>query len=400
MESGSYLGVKISRLGNVLKKTTASRINDYKKRLSNADACYESLLKNLIIDDFSKFDACETAKKFFNTDHIKFVAIDGTEYSNPLFDMIVFYAGAYTCEGTIRFSPDEIKVEYKHKSLHLGKDLSSCVPVHMDKIPEIDQTAVISSSQEADAAARPMTEEQILDNTNISNALMTLSEFYLAYRCATLNDYNLILLDRSLSNTYSSLMYDTSIWKLQGKSSSLIDFEVDGVPIDVNDLIISRQALVNEELGLPPNRGDYLRYAILNQLKYHQDGLNITTICSNLKLTNNPKITSHVQKYIETWVKEGVVVEENTNYRLNSRYKTTWTRMKNLVNILGDQIFHGQEDPFLIKKADKSEEWITTVDLAYLTLLCLYMLIEECWKNKIILVGITKDTAAMILRTM
>ena len=154
MESGSYLGVKISRLGNVLKKTTASRINDYKKRLSNADACYESLLKNLIIDDFSKFDACETAKKFFNTDHIKFVAIDGTEYSNPLFDMIVFYAGAYTCEGTIRFSPDEIKVEYKHKSLHLGKDLSSCVPVHMDKIPEIDQTTVISSSQEADAASQ------------------------------------------------------------------------------------------------------------------------------------------------------------------------------------------------------------------------------------------------------
>ena len=393
MESGSYLGSKISRLGNILKKTTTTRINDYKKRLSNADAFYESLLKNLIIDDFSKFDACETAKKFFDTDEIKFVAIDGTEYSNPLFDMIVFYAGAYTCEGTIRYSPDEIKVEYKHKSLHLGKDLSSCVPVHMDKIPEIDQTAVNSSSQEADAV-KPLTDEQILDNTNISNALMTLSEFYLAYRCATSNDYNFILLDRSLSNTYSSLMYDTSIWKLQGKSSSLIGFEVDGVPIDVNDLVISRQALVNEELGLPPNRGDYVRYAILNQLKHHRDGLNITTICSNLKLTNNPKITSHVQKYIDTWIKEGVVVEENTNYRLNSRYETTWTRMKNLVNILGDQIFRGQEDPFIIKKADNSEEWITTGDLAYLTLLCLYMLIEECWKNKIILVGITKDTSA------
>ncbi|MGH9973539.1 MAG: hypothetical protein ACRD93_06545, partial [Nitrososphaeraceae archaeon] len=394
MERGSYLGTKISRLGNVLKKTTASRINDYKKRLSRADACYEPLLKNLIVDDFSKLDASETAKKFFNTDQIKFVAIDGTEYSNPLFDMIVFYAGAYTCEGTIRFSPDEIKVEYKNKSLQLGKDLSSCVPLHMDKIPEIDQTTVNSSSQEVGAAAKPMTEEQILDNTNISNALMTLSEFYLAYRCATLKDYNFILLDRSLSNTYSSLMYDTSIWNLQGKSSSLIGFEVDGVLIDVNDLIISRQALVNEELGLPPNRGDYVRYAILNQLRHHRDGLNITTICSNLKLTNNLKIISHVQKYIETWVKEGVVVEENKNYRLNPRYETTWTRMKNLVNILGDQIFRGQEDPFILKKADNSEDWITTGDLAYLTLLCLYMLIEECWKNKIILVGITKDTSA------
>jgi hypothetical protein len=80
MERGSYLGTKISRLGNLLKKTTASRINDYKKRLSSADACYEPLLKNLIVDNFSKINALETAKKFFNTDQIKFVAIDGTEY--------------------------------------------------------------------------------------------------------------------------------------------------------------------------------------------------------------------------------------------------------------------------------------------------------------------------------
>ena len=86
-----------------------------------------------------------------------------------------------------------------------------------------------------------------------------------------------------------------------------------------------------------------------------------------------------------------MVVEENTNYRLNSHYDTVWTRMKNLVNILGDQIFRGQKNPFIIKKADNFEEWITTGNLAYLTLLCLYMLIEECWKNKIIyMVGITK----------
>lgn len=392
MEGSSYLGTKISRLGNILKKTTASRINDYKKRLSNTDAFYEPLLKNLIIDNFSKLDSSETAKEIFNTDQIKFVAIDGTEYSNPLFDMIVFYAGAYTCEGTIRFLSDEIKVEYKNKSLHLGKDLSSCVPVHMDKIPEIDQSNVNTSSQDADTV-RQMTEEQIVDNTNISNALMTFSEFYLAYRCARLKDYNFILLDRSLSNTYSSLMYDTSIWKSQGKNSSLVGFEIDGVPVDVNDLVISRQALVNNELGLPPNRGDYVRYAIINQLKDHQDGLNTQTICNNLKLSDNPKITSHVQKYIETWIKEGVVIDENKNYRLNPRYMNTWTRMKNLVNILGDQMFNGQEDPFIIKKANKSE-WITTVDLAYLTLLSLCMLIEECWKNKIILIGITKDTAA------
>ena len=33
-----------------------------------------------------------------------FVVIDGTEYSKLMFDMIIFYAGAYSCEDTIDFS--------------------------------------------------------------------------------------------------------------------------------------------------------------------------------------------------------------------------------------------------------------------------------------------------------
>jgi hypothetical protein len=54
----------------------------------------------------------------------------------------------------------------------------------------------------------------------------------------------------------------------------------------------------------------------------------------------------------------------------------------------------------LVKKREKAsnnkkkEEWITTLDLAFLTLFSLYMLIEECWKNNILVIGLTKDTAA------
>ena len=44
--------------------------------------------------------------------------------------------------------------------------------------------------------------------------------------------------------------------------------------------------------------------------------------------------------------------------------------------------------------ASQKKEWITTTDLAFLTLFSLYMLIEECWKNNILLLGISKDTTA------
>jgi hypothetical protein len=41
--------------------------------------------------------------KFFGKDNVNFVTIDGTEYSKPMFDMVIFYAGAYSCEGNITF---------------------------------------------------------------------------------------------------------------------------------------------------------------------------------------------------------------------------------------------------------------------------------------------------------
>ncbi len=40
------------------------------------------------------------------------------------------------------------------------------------------------------------------------------------------------------------------------------------------------------------------------------------------------------------------------------------------------------------------EHWLTTIDIAFLTLFTLDMLMEECWKKHILLIGMTKDTAA------
>jgi hypothetical protein len=43
---------------------------------------------------------------------------------------------------------------------------------------------------------------------------------------------------------------------------------------------------------------------------------------------------------------------------------------------------------------DGKEQWLTTLDIAFLTLFALQMLMEECWRKHILLVGVTKDTAA------
>jgi hypothetical protein len=68
------------------------------------------------------------------------VAIDGTEYSKPIFDIVIFYAGAYSCEGNITFSEEEeqqgqeekITVMYNDKFISQVSDISSCLPIYIN----------------------------------------------------------------------------------------------------------------------------------------------------------------------------------------------------------------------------------------------------------------------------
>ncbi len=106
---------------------------------------YQKLVKNLIIDKFDNSDAFATSKEFFNKDSINFVAVDGTEYAKQFFDIVIFYAGAYSCSGTLDFIKENgtIKAKYEERFLEKGREISSCVPVYINKIPDIDTTACI-----------------------------------------------------------------------------------------------------------------------------------------------------------------------------------------------------------------------------------------------------------------
>ena len=238
---------------------------------------------------------------------------------------------------------------------------------------------------------KPLTEEIILDNTNIANSLMTFSEFYLAYLASTSGSCDVILMDRSLSNTYSSLIYDTSIRTSWNDNCAIIDLESDGFPLDINDLTVCRQNVVNTHLDLPPSRGDYLRYAILEPLK-NNEKLSFDLICKGIKIDDHEKIPRRIHAYIKKWIDEGVIEETDGKFRLVDRYRSSWSRIKNIVIMIGNQLFKG-ETPFTITKKSGTE-LLTTLDFAFLTLFSLYMLIENCWKNNILLIGITKDTAA------
>jgi hypothetical protein len=396
----SPLSDAVKRTSDVLMQGASKQVSDYEQRFSSLKNLYDGLLSNLVRMDFDFKEAWETAKEFFGSSSVRFAGIDGTMYSRPLFDMIIFFGGAYASTGTVTFYEKEKPlVKYDEKTVQQGTGISSVVPVYVNEVPDIDQTFFEVNQPDEISLGKPLVDEAIISNATIANWIMTFAEYYLAYKLATSQEQNvrIILLDRSLSVERASLLYDTSKRELWEAKSSILGYRIDDAPIDVNDLTIARQYIVNHALGLPPPRADYLRYAIVD-LAMRRGALTEKQVLTEFGIKDDKRI-SRVKRYLKYLVRNGLLDEKNETYVLNPKYSATWERTRRLVTSLGDRFFFSQTSEnkttnlMKILKGGK-EYWLTTLDIAFLTLFTLHMLVEECWERRILLIGITKDTAA------
>ena len=394
------MGDSLRRSSDVLRNGASAQVLDYEQRFSSLRSLHDSLLSNLIRTEFSHREAYDTAESFFGKTGVRFAGVDGTMYSRPLFDLIAFFGGAYASTGTVTFVEDgRPVVEYDERTLKQAAGISSVVPIYINEVPEVDHAFFEAAQPEEVNPNKPLTDESIINNATIANWIMTFAEYYLAYKLATdpKQDVRIVLLDRSLSIERASLIYDTAKRELWKARSSLIGYEVDGEPIDVNDLTVARQCVCNHELGLPPPRGDYLGYAVVELLKT-KGQLEEKQVLAELGIRDE-KRAGRLRRQVKRLTSGGILTVKESVYALSPKYVSTSERIRKLVASLGDRFFYsrtsdGQTATVMKIVRDGKERWLTTVDLAFLTLFTLHLLMEECWRRRILLVGMTKDTAA------
>jgi len=395
----SSLSSQIERAGTLLQNGALDQIEGYRTRFEAVEGLYERFFENIIRSDFNQVSAYDTAKKFFGTDTVSFAAVDGTEYSRPLFDLVVFLGGSYASRGKIKFSAAlPPVVDYEEHFLKSGRALSSCVPVYVNEVPEIDQSFLHPGESTEMSLAKPLTDEAIANNSTIPMWIMTFSEYYLAYKLATEpGGPRIIFLDRSLASSLASLIYDTSKRKLWKTNGALHGLDIGGIPVDINDLAYGRHHIDNPSLDLPAPRGDYLRYRCWLALERHGPQ-SLDSLCTILGISEQDR-RRRVDRILRKSRLEGFLEELLGTYGLKKRYLGTWTRIKTLIDTIGRRMFEEKpkQNPMRVWK-NNDWHWLTTQDLAFLTLFTLNLLVEECWRKQILLVGLTKDTAARDLK--
>jgi len=383
-----------------LRQGATKQVTDYEQRFSILKDAYDGLLVNLIKSRFSQKEAWETAREFFGSESVRFAGIDGTMYSRPLFDMVIFFGGAYASTGTVKFSEAaEPQVEYDAKTIQQNIGVSSVVPIYINEIPDVDHSFAAEEQPGEVNPSKPATDEEIANNSLIANAIMTFSEFYLAYKLAVdpAQNIRVLLMDRSLSTERASLLYETRKTDFWDAKSALVGYSINGRKVDPNDLAIARHHVCNKALGLPAPRADYLRHAI-TCLAEENKTLTQTQICEALGIMDD-KRKRRVEKTLLRLITKHILTDSEGIFALNKQYVDSWERTKRLTIEVGDKLFSTKNlstetsgSMKIIK--DGKEHWLTTLDIAFLTLFALQMLMEECWRKRILLVGITKDTSA------
>lgn len=387
----STLSLNVKRLGQILKEGAEGQVTESGQRLEGASTLYWPVLRQLIVSDFKSTRSTETARQMFGKPAARFAAIDGSMNQTLLGGLAVFWAGAYAATGTIDYEPDAApKLKYDPNFLEKGHGLASCVPIYIDSIPEVEPQNATYAGQ---AISGPVTEQSTVDNSTIANWIMLFSELYLAYTFACKNDFQIILLDRSLSGTQSSLVQDTSKRALWKRECAILGMKTDGLKLDEQDLAYSRYRTPNLD-GLLPPRGDYLRHSAMLLLEKTNSSLSMDEIAKRLNISE-PDRVGKLHRYLTRAAQDNrYFAETNGKYSLLPNLDTAWQRTKKIVDYFGQRFFSSNAGNPLQINDDAGPRWLTTLDLALLCLFTMNMLIETCRLNKILLIGITKDTTA------
>jgi hypothetical protein len=362
--------------------------NLYHERAENAIKFHNDFFKKLIKpyktlveDPAGRRRSMRLIERIFGTNEIKFAAVDGTMYKDILEDYMVFFGASYAVRGDISFRGDPPIIKYQRWTSEQDVSMVAYVPVPFAELGDIlTEQFVLSADHEK------------INLTNIHTQIMQLAEVFLLYDLASNATIrpNILLWDQSMSGVMAS----TEVGR---ESIGLIGYSFMGKSLSLQDVIVAYSRPYNLEIGVPSCKEfRFFNYILARLFSKKRE-----------KISEISKETGLSEEYIVKKIKPSLfgneeerLVHYNESTKelaFNERYSESWEYSKGLFRHICDKLFK-EKDPSSLTYMKKDSEgnlkttWMSPNDLDFLVAIGIRALIEICWKYKIMLIGIVKDS--------
>jgi hypothetical protein len=405
-EDSSFIGRSLKQTGDLLLGGARKQVDGYKSKFESLRGSYDEVLSRLLVSYAGRSFDARFVDEFFGKRRLRFAGIDGTILKQDIFDLVIFFAGAYSSYGEVQIEDDgKASVTYEENYLEKGLGVSSVLPVYINEVPMIDQTLLVRAEDGSLDESVTFTDAYVIDNSAFADYLMGLSEFYLAYRlvCGE-NPVDILLLDRVFSSEVASFYAETSDFRVDLEHEcGLIGYNLGGKSFSKSEWVYARKLLGNLVLGTPAPRGEYLLPRVIAELLADQtSGRTREDLYDKLSLdTDTGK--AKLDKALEQGIKgsrgaEGIIVRKGKHFVIKPQYRDIRERIEALVVEVCGRIFSADPNVSYEDRFKIGSRWITTNDLSFLSLMSLYLAIEKSWMNRTLLVGVAKDTSARDLK--
>jgi len=405
-EDSSFIGRRLRQTGDLLLGGAQKQVGDYRSKFEGLKGTYDEFLSKLLVSYAnSKFDV-SFVDKFFGKRKLTFAGVDGTVLKYDVFDLVVFFAGAYSAHGEIEIKDSgDSDITYDEKYLERGVGVSSVLPVYINEVPLIDQTLLVRGEDGQIDSSVTYTDAWVVDNAAFADFLMGLAEFYLGYKLVSSdNPVDILLIDRIFSSEIASFYAETSDFRLSLEHEcGLIGHKIDGKPFTKSEWVFSRKLFGNLNFGTPAPRGEFLLPRVIMELT-REPGNSLTRaeIAERLELTDEFHL-SRLDKELEKGIRgsgeaKGAITRKDKHFVLMPQFRDIKERLRLLVEEVCERMFSSDPSVSFDERFKIDGRWITTNDLAFLSLASLYMTIEKSWENRTLMIGVAKDTSARDLK--
>lgn len=355
-----------------LRKWSDQLVEDY-------DAYLENHLHSFgrdFSDQLGKMDVRQDANTFFGQEEIPFVAIDGSCDKIDHGDFLSFYGGAYGAKGTISFEADSANLEYDRWELARDVSMVAFLPMPPDQL--------ISSVEGGSGSDQRFTDAEVRNLSSIHSRVMQLAEIYLAYSQTQSGvEYpRLIMLDLSLSGLLGNTSHSPD-------DVELTKGTFEGETLEGFDLRVGSAHPFNEELSVPTLKENQAWKALIRGA--HERGDRVierseSVLSDDMFVRAAKSMERHVD-IVDSWGPERIELKDDP--------RASWRRCRNVFETVCRRLFREKDLTTLQYRGQEGgRRFMKPEDINFLTGIGLRALIERCWEQQIMLVGVAKDSSS------